>query len=64
MVEGMSVMWLKSGARGLLNAGGHRATVKCGNDDYKDGQRGEAVSSQRSIEPMWLDESATTGNSG
>jgi hypothetical protein len=48
-------MSLKSGARGLLNAGGHRATVKCGNDDYKDGQRGEAVSSQQSIEPMWLD---------
>jgi hypothetical protein len=56
----MSVMSPTSGARDLLNAGGHRATVKCGNDDYKDGQRGEAVSSQRSIEPMWLDESAMT----
>jgi hypothetical protein len=44
-VEGMEGMLLKSGARGLLNAGGQRATVKCGNDDY-DGQRGEAVSSQ------------------
>jgi hypothetical protein len=50
----------KSGARGLLNAGGRWATVKCGNDDYTDGQQGEAVSSQRSIEPMWLDEPDTT----